>query len=362
MKSIKIDLDLPLNPYSIHLYNSWQGLIEVIKPFVGKNVMLVSDENVKQFFVHDVAKILTSIGCKISLAIIPSGEKSKSLWMAEKLYTQALNDNLDRSSSIIALGGGIVGDLAGFVASTYMRGINFIQIPTTLLAQVDSSVGGKVAVNHSLAKNIIGSFYQPKCVYINVNTLSTLPPREFSTGMAEVIKYGFIWDDQFIRWIEENIESIMKKQMDTLIHTIERCCQIKAEIVSQDEREKGLRAILNFGHTVGHGLESITSYNYYTHGEAVGLGMIYESLIAHNMGLVDESLVHLLIRLLEKAGLPTRIQEINVEDLIIAMGRDKKNKSGSIAFLLPVDFGKVEIFNNIDMNLIYKVYEVLKLA
>ena len=357
MELITINLDLPQDSYAIHISHDWQGLESAIRTYLGNKVMLVTDENVKELFVHNVTSIISSMGCETTLAIIQAGENSKSLGTAESLYTQALNAKLDRSSSIIALGGGVVGDLAGFVASTYMRGINFIQIPTTLLAQVDSSVGGKVAVNHPLAKNIIGSFYQPKSVYININTLSTLPDRQFSTGMAELIKYGFIWDKEFLVWLENNIERLMKKEKDALAYAIQRCCTIKAEIVGQDEKEKGLRAILNSGHTVGHGLESITGYSQFTHGEAVALGMIYESLIALHMGLVDQSLVNLLIDLLKAAKLPTKIAGIDVESLIQAMSLDKKNKSGSIVFILPTDYGKVDIFNDVDQKLIYKVFK-----
>lgn len=356
MKPITINLDLPLNPYPIHIDNSWQGLKKVIKPFVSGKVMLITDGNVEELYAHEISEILSSVGYQVSLAVIEPGEASKSLQVAETLYTKALNANLDRSSTIIALGGGVVGDLAGFIAATYMRGINFIQLPTTLLAQVDSSVGGKVAVNHPLAKNIIGNFYQPKSVYINIDTLSTLPDRQFSTGMAELIKYGFIWDGQLLDWLNTNIDILMKKETAPLAYAIKRCCQTKAAIVSQDETEKGLRAILNFGHTIGHAIESLTGYNLYTHGEAIALGMVYESLIARNMGLVDESLVNLLIKLLDKADLPTKIQGIDVESLIQAMTHDKKNKNGSIVFVLPVGLSKVKVFSNVDKKLILEAF------
>ena len=352
-----VRLDLPSDPYSIHIENSWTGLAPAIKPFVGNKVMLISDENVKELFVHDVKEILISLGCQVSLAIIQPGESSKSLELAKSLYTQALNANLDRSSSVVALGGGVVGDLAGFVAATYMRGINFIQLPTTLLAQIDSSVGGKVAVNHPLAKNIIGSFYQPKSVFINLHTLRSLSDRQFSTGMAELIKYGFIWDKELLQWLEHNIGSLMERQKDCLAYAIERCCNTKAHIVSQDEKEKGLRAILNFGHTIGHGLESTAGYGQYTHGEAVALGMVYESLIAYHMGSIDRALIDLLICLLKAANLPTKVSGIKVESLIKAMTHDKKNRDGSIVFILPTGYGQVKVFDNVDTQLIYSVLE-----
>ncbi|HZJ83834.1 MAG TPA: 3-dehydroquinate synthase [Clostridia bacterium] len=358
MKQIDISLDLPLNPYSIHINHSWQGLASTLKPFVeNKKVMIVLDETVNHLFYHEVYSILVSCGCQVYSSLIEPGEASKSLKVAETLYTRALEAKLNRSSAILALGGGVVGDLAGFVASTFMRGISFIQIPTTLLAQVDSSVGGKVAVNHPLAKNIIGSFYQPKSVYINLGTLMTLPERQYSTGMAELIKYGFIWDIELLEWLQDNIAHLMDRQTHALAYAVQRCCETKAHIVSKDEKEHGLRAILNFGHTIGHGLESMTGYSLYTHGEAIALGMIYESRIAQYMGLIDASLVDLLTLLLEKANLPTKLQGIDVDQLIEAMTHDKKNKSGSIVFILPIDTGKVDIFDNVDVDIIYRAFK-----
>ncbi len=358
MKPISIDLDLPNNAYSIHIDQSWEELDKAIKPFVGHKAMVVTDENVYDLFARDIESILNSMGSQVTTTVVKPGEERKSLKTAENLYTQALENGLDRSSVIIALGGGVVGDLAGFIAATYMRGINYVQIPTTLLAQVDSSVGGKVAVNHPLAKNIIGSFYQPKSVYINIDTLKTLQDRQFSTGMAELIKYGFIWDNEFLGWLQHNIDGIMKRQEEDLAYAIECSCKTKAHIVSQDEREKGLRTILNFGHTIGHGLESLTNYGLYTHGEAVALGMVYESSIAYRMGLVDGSILDLLIRVLEKANLPTEIHGVDTEALIKAMTHDKKNKGGSIVFVLPVGTGKVDVFNNIDSMLIHEAFKV----
>ncbi|HHZ12488.1 MAG: 3-dehydroquinate synthase [Caldicoprobacterales bacterium] len=357
MKPISIDLELPINSYSIHIDQSWEGLNKAIKPFIGHKAMVVTDENVDELFSRDIDFILKSIGSQVTLAVVKPGEDSKSLKTAESLYTQALKNGLDRSSAIIALGGGVVGDLAGFIAATYMRGINYVQIPTTLLAQVDSSVGGKVAVNHPLAKNIIGSFYQPKSVYINIDTLKSLPDRQFSTGMAELIKYGFIWDSEFLIWLQKNIDRIMERQEEALAYAIGCCCRTKAHIVSQDEREKGLRTILNFGHTIGHGLESLTNYKLYTHGEAVALGMVYESSIAYQMGLVDRSMLDLLIWFLEKANLPTEIHGVDTESLMRAMAHDKKNKDDSIVFVLPVGTGKVDVFNNLDIKLVHEVFK-----
>jgi len=329
-------------------------MYDLLKNLLKSNKLLVvTDENVYPLYFAGLEAHLVDAGYQVFSAIIPAGEGSKSLEMAQVLYTRALESGLDRSSSILALGGGVVGDLAGFVASTYMRGIGFIQVPTTLLAQVDSSVGGKVAVNHPLGKNIIGSFYQPKIVYINTKTLSTLPPREFSSGMAELIKYGFIWDEEFLNWLEAKLDSILSRDSETLVKAVEWSCRIKAQVVEQDEKENGLRAILNFGHTVGHAIETVTNYSKYTHGEAVALGMICESKIAAEMGLIDNSLVTRLIELLKRTGLPSVLSEpLPLDSLIEAMGHDKKNIGGAIVFILPVATGKVEIFRNVDMEVV----------
>jgi len=356
--STVVNVNLPVNAYRIHIFSrGWAQVGPLLKDILkGNKLLVVSDENVSSLYLYELKRELMSSGYHVNTAIIPPGEGSKSLDMAQTLYTKAIESRLDRTSTIVALGGGVVGDLAGFVASTYMRGIGFVQIPTTLLSQVDSSVGGKVAVNHPLGKNIIGSFYQPKIVYINANTLSTLPSREFSAGMAELIKYGFIWDEDFLIWLESNLDSIMSKEEKTIVKAIEWACSIKAQVVGWDEKEKGLRVILNFGHTVGHAIETVSNYSKYTHGEAVALGMICESKLAAEMGLIDNNLVARLTVLLKKAGLPSSLDEyLPVESLIKAMEHDKKNISDSITFVLPVATGKVDIFRNVNLKLIKQV-------
>ena len=246
--------------------------------------------------------------------------------------TIALEANLDRSSFIVALGGGVIGDLAGFVASTYMRGVPYYQIPTSLLAQVDSSIGGKVAVNHPLAKNVIGAFYQPHGVLINVSTLLTLPQRELSTGMAEIIKHGIIRDEAYLAWLEAHMPAMMAKDLPTLQKAIHRSCQIKAEVVSIDEKELGLRAILNFGHTVGHAIEASFGYGTYTHGEAVSIGITAEAGIALLQGLIPEEYANHMETVLIAAGLPVTLPECNTVELLEWMKHDKKNKEDRIGF------------------------------
>ena len=255
---------------------------------------------------------------------------------------------MDRDSLFIALGGGVVGDLAGFTASTYMRGVPYLQIPTSLLAQVDSSVGGKTAVNHPLGKNMIGSFYQPKGVLINTDTLKSLPVRQISTGLAEVIKYGVIADKNLFSYLEENIEKVFSFDDKVLNHIIYKSCTIKAKIVAQDEKDKGIRGILNFGHTIGHAIEAETSFTEYTHGESVAIGMVAEAELAQLLGLIDKGFVDRLKNLLLKAKLPIKLPNLETDRLIKHMQRDKKNKIGKIVFVLPTKLGRVEMFDNIE--------------
>ena len=288
------------------------------------------------------------MGYRVNPAVIPPGEVSKSFDKALELYTHALEARLDRSSSIVALGGGVVGDLAGFIAATYMRGIGFIQIPTSLLAQVDSSIGGKVAINHPLAKNIIGAFYQPDAVFICPDTLVSLPSREFATGMAELIKHAFIADPDFISWLEENMIALISRDVEALSSAIHRSCLIKTGVVEQDEKETGLRMILNFGHTIGHAIEAATGYSKYTHGEAVAMGMIYESSIAMKMGLVNQGYINRLSDILRRAGLPTQLDTPAWGPIVERMIHDKKNVNQGIVLVLPTGYGKVSIIKDLN--------------
>ena len=357
-----IIVNLGEKSYSINIStNGWNDLPNVIpEKYKTRTILIVADENVHPIYFENMQQLLESFGAKVFSAVIPAGESSKSLNVYENVITKALQYGLNRKSAIIALGGGVAGDLAGFVASTYMRGIDFIQIPTSLLAMVDSSVGGKVAVNHSIAKNIIGTFYQPEFVYINVRTLATLPIREFSSGMAELIKHGLIYDKIFLNSLIANMDKLMSLDFDVLAEAITTSCRIKAEIVEQDEKETGIRAILNFGHTIGHAIESVAGYNKYTHGEAISIGMFYESLIAKELGLVDYDYVELLRTTLERAKLPTKIKDIDTEKLTQKMLHDKKNENNGITFVLPTDYGKVEIFKDVNTAQIKKILNQLK--
>lgn len=337
MKELYIDLDQ--NSYFIHIE---ENLLEHISEYLDDRdkYLLITDENVDKLY-GDL--VLNSLGeKKIYKFIIKPGEESKNLSTVEEILAHMIDLGLTRKSGIIALGGGVVGDIAGFCASIYMRGIPFIQVPTTLLAQVDSSVGGKTGVNMEKGKNMVGSFYQPKSVIIDTNTLKTLPSRELISGIGEIIKYGIIWDYDFFKTIDKNLENILNLHEETIKSIIKRCCQIKAEVVSKDEREAGLRKILNFGHTMAHALESISNYKRYTHGEAVLIGMYYEALMAKNFGYITEDYFKEIESLIKRLDISLDISHFNKNSLIDIMLNDKKNQEGKISFIFPKGKGKVE--------------------
>jgi len=369
MRALKsIWVDLAEKSYPIFLDDNWNTLFEKARACLenrqgslkGRKMLIITDENVHELYHNPVKEAFETWGMVTATAVVPPGEASKSLQQAEELYTKALEAGLDRHSLIAALGGGVIGDLAGFTASTYMRGIPFIQIPTSLLAQVDSSIGGKVAVNHPMAKNIIGSFYQPECVLINVSTLRTLPGRESSSGMAELIKHGIIRDEAFLAWLESSQESLVLRNAEVLIQAIHRSCEIKADVVAKDEKETGIRAVLNFGHTVGHAIEAATGYGTYTHGEAVSIGMIAEAYIAQLSGFISPDYISRISKILSRAGLPTLMPDLNSQELLNWMQHDKKNVGSRIVFVLPVAPGKVKVFRDIDTKLVLKALDAAR--
>ena len=290
------------------------------------------------------------------VALVPDGETSKSLSEAEKIFTRAIESGLDRKSVIIALGGGVVGDLAGFVAATFMRGINLIQIPTTLLAQVDSSVGGKTAVNHALGKNLIGAFHQPRAVFIDLKFLETLPEREIKSGLGEVVKYGIISDEKFFSFLEDNAEKILQRDLKTLAHVVRRSCEIKAAVVSADEKESGLRRILNFGHTLAHAIEEETGYKKFRHGEAVAIGMLGAALISLELGKTSAENVVRLEKLLKRFGMMTNCAGLDAEKLYAVTFRDKKTVGGVVNWVLMKNFGDVEICRDVPEQIVKKIF------
>jgi 3-dehydroquinate synthase len=345
----RIDMQFENTAYPIIIDKGWEATLSKIPSNIYlKKALIISDTNVGPLYSNEIIKALSENDIGIRTILIDPGESSKTIEKAMDIYTTALNFRMDRDSLFIALGGGVVGDLAGFTASTYMRGVPYLQIPTSLLAQVDSSVGGKTAVNHPLGKNMIGSFYQPKGVLINTDTLKSLPVRQISTGLAEVIKYGVIADKNLFSYLEENIEKVFSFDDKVLNHIIYKSCTIKAKIVAQDEKDKGIRGILNFGHTIGHAIEAETSFTEYTHGESVAIGMVAEAELAQLLGLIDKGFVDRLKNLLLKAKLPIKLPNIETDRLIKHMQRDKKNKIGKIVFVLPTKLGRVEMFDNIE--------------
>lgn len=302
---------------------------------------IISNPTVAELYGSTTEQSLVHAGFESTLAFMGDGEEYKTLQTASDLWDMLLVERLDRKSPVVALGGGVVGDVAGFIAATYMRGIPYIQVPTTLLAQVDSSVGGKVGIDHKEGKNLIGSFYQPCLVWIDTRTLQTLPAREIRCGMAEVVKYGVIADADFFQFLEQEMEEIQNLNPETLSRVIYRCCQIKAEVVSQDETETGIRAILNFGHTIGHAIETLSDYQDLKHGEGVALGMLAETRLAMNRGICDREVYNRLLALLERIGLPVKIPPMDCSRLIHIMTVDKKSQQRTIRMVLPTRMGQV---------------------
>jgi len=283
---------------------------------------------------------------------VPVGERQKSLRRAAALWDELLQRGADRRSIIVAFGGGVIGDLAGFVAATYMRGLPYVQVPTTLLAQVDSSVGGKVAINHPRAKNLIGAFHQPLAVIADVSVLATLRPRDYREGLAEVVKTAMIADTELFRWLEEQQRELMARDPDALAHVVRRCCEIKAQVVAEDERESGKRATLNLGHTVGHALEALSGYGRLRHGEAVAIGMVAAARIARRLGRATEATEERLVRLLGALGLPTRIPGAPAAAILAAARADKKAIGGIPRFVLPRGIGRVEWDQEVAMEVV----------
>ena len=303
---------------------------------------LITNPVVGQLYGQQALSAFEQTGIALTLLEVPDGEEFKSLTIAAALYERLLPLGLDRRSPIIALGGGVVGDLAGYVAATFMRGLPLIQIPTSLLAQVDSSVGGKVGVNLPQAKNMVGAFYQPCFVLSDVSLLGTLPPPEFRAGLAEVVKYGVIADKPFFEWLEENVAAILEGREEALIHVVRTSCRIKAAIVEQDEKDEGIRGVLNFGHTVGHALEAATGYGVFRHGEAVAIGMVAAARISSQVGLCSEEVPARLRALLQRIGLPTALT-LQPQQLKETICYDKKTKNNMSYFVLTKDLGSVTV-------------------
>jgi shikimate kinase/3-dehydroquinate synthase len=309
----------------------------------GRSAAIVTNTTVAPLYLEQVAAPLRAAGLGVVTVVLPDGEEFKTWASLMQVFDALLANKCDRKTTLVALGGGVIGDLTGYAAASYMRGVPFVQIPTTLLSQVDSSVGGKTGLNHPLGKNMIGAFYQPRAVLADTSTLSTLPARELSAGLAEVIKHGAIIDAVFFEWIEHNIGRLMARDQQALAYAISRSCEIKADVVRQDEREGGLRAILNFGHTFGHAIEAGLGYGHWLHGEAVGCGMVMAADLSHRAGLVDADTVTRVRALVAAAGLPTQAPDLGTARWLELMEVDKKNEGGAIKFILLKPLGAPSI-------------------
>jgi 3-dehydroquinate synthase len=311
---------------------------------LGHRCAIITDSKVEKHFAAAAIKSLAASGFEPVLVTVPAGEKSKRIAMVEHCYDQLSAHRLERKSFVVALGGGVVGDLAGFTAATYLRGIPFVQVPTTLLAQVDSSVGGKTGVNLKAGKNLVGAFYQPRLVLCDLETLKTLPDREFVSGLSEVIKYGIIFDPVLFSQLERNLPRLLERDPATLGAVVARCCEIKADVVGEDETETGVRAILNFGHTIGHAIENSSGYGKYLHGEAISIGQVAAARLSHDVLGLPSGEVARIEKLLAKAGLPVRckVDAVRRRKLFAAMRLDKKVSGGEITFVLADRIGRVK--------------------
>lgn len=342
----KVRVELGERSYEIIIGRGNLHLIgeRLLRFSLGQKIGIVTNPVVLELYGEKVSNSLKKEGFDPYLIVIPDGEIYKDYFWAYNILTKMLEFGFDRYSSLIALGGGVIGDITGFVASVYMRGIAYIQVPTTLLSQVDSSVGGKTAVNHPLGKNMIGTFWQPNLVWIDVETLDSLPEREFISGLSEIIKYGIIWDKEFFDFLVENREKILKKDKEILISIIKKSCEIKAEIVSRDERESFLRSILNYGHTIGHTIETLTGYSTYLHGEAVAIGMVTEAKISNILGFLNKESFLKIKETIKNFGLPVQMPSIFDSSMVIkTILLDKKNIEGKIRIVIPEEIGKMKI-------------------
>jgi 3-dehydroquinate synthase len=319
--------------------------------------VVITDENLAGTHAASAVKAIGGGAIKCDLLTVPAGEASKSVAQAERLWNELVRLKADRQSAVVAVGGGVVGDLAGFVAASFARGLALVQVPTSLLAQVDSSVGGKVGINLPAAKNIVGAFWQPAGVLIDLDVLATLPEREYRSGLAEVVKYGVILDADFFEYLERHTAALGSRDPAVLEEVIARCCRLKASVVERDERElTGLRAVLNYGHTFCHAIETVTGYGRYLHGEAVAIGMDCAARLAAELGRIDDALMRRQRKLLVALGLPVTMERLSVDELMTAMQRDKKVERGRLLLILPSRLGQVEVVDGVANDLVRKVW------
>jgi 3-dehydroquinate synthase len=347
VQTLKVDVG-----HSRYLITIGAGLLAnaalVESQIPGKDVMIVTDTTVARLYLQGLR---TALGDRqIHECVLAEGETQKTLQTVSWIFDMLVGQRLNRDAVVVALGGGVVGDIAGFAAACYQRGVRYVQIPTTVLAQVDSSVGGKTGVNHNGGKNLIGAFHQPVAVITDTDTLNTLADREISAGIAEVIKYGCIWDLELLGWLDSNMAKLRAREPDALTHTIYKSCSIKAAVVAQDEREEGLRAILNFGHTFGHAIEAATGYEVYLHGEAVGFGMLMAADLSCRLGMIDTPARNLIYALVRRAGLPTEVPRIGASRALELMKMDKKVQKGAIRLVLLERLGNATVVSKYEKS------------
>ncbi len=344
MSRFDLRVELGERGYPIHIGTGLLGDATLYRPHVaGRGAALVTNETVAPLYASRVEAALREAGARVQTIVLPDGEAHKSWQTLDRIFSALLAAQADRKTVIVAVGGGVVGDMAGFAAATYQRGVPHIQVPTTLLAQVDSSVGGKTAINHELGKNMVGAFHQPAAVIADIEALATLPAREYAAGLAEVIKYGAIQDLAFLAWLEEHAEGLARREPAPLAHAIRRSCEIKAEVVAADERESGARALLNFGHTFGHAIESASGYGRWLHGEAVAMGMALASRYSVREGRLAAAEADRLVSLMTRLGLPTESPAYPIDTWLEYMGRDKKNEGGRITLVLLDALGRAVV-------------------
>ncbi|KGJ89725.1 3-dehydroquinate synthase [Colwellia psychrerythraea] len=350
-----LNLDLGTRSYPIYIDSGLLSKTDLLSSHIrAKRVCIVSNDLVAPLYLASLKSKLTAFD--VDEVILPDGEAEKSLANFDVIMSHLLNNEHGRDTTLIALGGGVIGDITGFAAACYQRGIDFIQIPTTLLSQVDSSVGGKTAINHPLGKNMVGAFYQPKAVFIDIDSLSTLPVREFNAGMAEVIKYGILGDKDFFEWLEANVKGIKSSDKQLLAVMIEKCCKCKADIVASDETEAGVRALLNLGHTFGHAIEAEQGYGNWLHGEAVATGMILAAKLAVAMNLLEVSELRRIEKLITVFDLPVVApKNMGFDEFIRHMRRDKKNIAGKLRFIIPTAIGQSEIRDDVTQGTLQEI-------
>ncbi len=353
---IKHTIGIKLNDTSYEILIGDSALAELGRELKKRincsHAVVITNPNVRELCWGIVKDSLEGSAVRCDLIEVPDGEEYKSLEVAVDIYKKLISLKTYRFNPIIALGGGVIGDLAGFVAATYMRGVPFVQVPTTLLAQVDSSIGGKVGVNLPEGKNLVGCFYQPKLVFIEIGVLMGLQDIQFISGMAEVVKYGFIMDAEFLSYVENHLDELLQRTPDVLVEIVKRSCQIKARVVEMDEKDRGIRSVLNYGHTIGHALESLSGYRKYYHGEAISIGMVGASIIASKLGMISNKDVKRHKELLSRIGLPISLEGLSTDEIILQMERDKKFMNAGNRFVLLEGIGKAKILSRVSWDVI----------